>query len=518
MICLAPGTAEEAPPRFLFSKRRLPFRLILLGWSLLCACGMLLICSKSSPFYPMNDWVDVQCFFTVGRGILQGKMPYLDLYEQKGPVLYLLFALAALVSAKSFWGVFLLEVLCLGVFLFESARIGELLAPGPRWPLFLLPPVLSLLVAVSPAFSHGGSAEELFLPALALFLRVTLQSVQEDRPLKRREAFLCGILAALGLWVKYTFCGLFAGGAAALLLWYLLTRKARALGIALLYGALGILAVTAPLLLWFYARGALTALWQVYFVNNLTAYASGTGARHAGPLAALLKNWMWSAPAAAGCLWLWLRPGRRPGQGFLVLCAAVCLGLFTYANGRTYPYYALILSVFAGLGFEPLVWLLQKLPLQDKRGQGLLAGALSLGLLAGCLVAGYRQSGNVYLMAYEKEDMPQYRFAQLLREDPEATLLNLGFLDGGFYLASGVEPGSRFFCTFNIRLAQQDEEHDRLIQQGQVKYIVVRGKQSPGRNYTLIDQCSFPFEGRNWTYSLYRLSDQPAERTRRRPK
>ena len=75
MICLPPGTAEEAPPRFLFSKRRLPFRLILLGWSLLCACGMLLICSKSSPLYPMNDWVDVQCFFTVGRGILQGKMP-----------------------------------------------------------------------------------------------------------------------------------------------------------------------------------------------------------------------------------------------------------------------------------------------------------------------------------------------------------------------------------------------------------------------------------------------------------
>ena len=78
------------------NKRR---RIALLAWSFLCAFIVLLICSKSSPLYPMNDWVDVQCFFTVGRGITQGKMPYLDLYEQKGPLLYLFFAAAALISS-----------------------------------------------------------------------------------------------------------------------------------------------------------------------------------------------------------------------------------------------------------------------------------------------------------------------------------------------------------------------------------------------------------------------------------
>ena len=96
---------------------------LLLGWSFVCACVLLLICSKSSPLYPANDWVDVQCFFTVGRGIVQGKMPYLDLYEQKGPVLYLLFALAALISSDSFFGVFLLEVVCFTLFLYESVKI-----------------------------------------------------------------------------------------------------------------------------------------------------------------------------------------------------------------------------------------------------------------------------------------------------------------------------------------------------------------------------------------------------------
>ncbi len=68
----------------------------------LISAGILLICSKNSPLYPMNDWVDVNCFFTVGRGMRHGLTPYLDLYEQKGPLLYAVFALAAWISETSF--------------------------------------------------------------------------------------------------------------------------------------------------------------------------------------------------------------------------------------------------------------------------------------------------------------------------------------------------------------------------------------------------------------------------------
>ena len=476
----------------------------LAAWSLLSALAVLLICSKSSPLYPMNDWVDVQCFFTVGRGILQGKMPYLDLYEQKGPVLYLLFALAALISRESFLGVFLLEVLSLGAFVYLSARIAALWVRETSWLLFLLPPVLALTVGISPAFCHGGSVEQLFLPAMALFLKLGLTAIREDRPLKRGEAFLCGVLAGLALWVKYTFCGLFAGGALALAVWYAGTKKAKHIGSAALFGLLGAAAVTAPLLLWFRLRGALTALWQVYFVNNLTAYAAGTGARHAGPLAALGNNWMWSTFGALGCLWPLLQPKKQWGEALLLILSALTLGVFTYANGRTYPYYALILAAFSGMGWTGVLLLVQgaakKLP---RRAVPVTAALGAVLLLGGSVLTAYRTSGNVYLMAYEKEDMPQYRFAGLIRQRADASLLNLGFLDGGFYLAAGVEPETRFFCTFNLSLREQDEDQRQALRAGTVDFVVVRGKQSPGKNYTPVDTCSFPFEGRNWTYTLY---------------
>ena len=66
-----------------------------------------------SPFYPINEWSDPNCFLTVGRAMLDGKVMYRDIYEQKGPYVYFLHALAALISDTSFIGVWLMEVVTL---------------------------------------------------------------------------------------------------------------------------------------------------------------------------------------------------------------------------------------------------------------------------------------------------------------------------------------------------------------------------------------------------------------------
>jgi len=66
------------------------------------------VVSTCSPLFPFNPWDDANCFFTLGRGIIHGKVPYRDLYEQKGPLLYFLYALAALISEKSFTGAWII--------------------------------------------------------------------------------------------------------------------------------------------------------------------------------------------------------------------------------------------------------------------------------------------------------------------------------------------------------------------------------------------------------------------------
>ena len=99
-----------------------------MGFALLVSFAVLTVCSKNSFLYPMNDWVDVNCFFTVGRGITHGLVPYRDLYDQKGPLLYFVYALAALISEHSFLGVFVIETLLFALLLFIGGRIAELLS------------------------------------------------------------------------------------------------------------------------------------------------------------------------------------------------------------------------------------------------------------------------------------------------------------------------------------------------------------------------------------------------------
>ena len=54
---------------------------------LFCFClsfVILSLTSKCSFLYPFNDWVDANAFFTVGKSMMRGIVPYKDLFEQKG--------------------------------------------------------------------------------------------------------------------------------------------------------------------------------------------------------------------------------------------------------------------------------------------------------------------------------------------------------------------------------------------------------------------------------------------------
>ena len=475
----------------------------------LASFSVLAVCSKSSFLYPMNDWVDVNCFFTVGRGILRGLVPYRDLYEQKGPLIYFLFALAGQISESSFLGVYLLEGICFAWFLYLGGRTAETLSERKDafWPTAAL---TAVLVPVTPAFSHGSGAEEFFLPVLALGLFHVLKAMHEKKPLTGRQGFALGLCAAAALWTKYTFCGLYAGLAAAVLVWYLFTGKARQLPRLILFFLLGCLALSAAVVGWFAAKGALPQLWQAYFVNNLSQYSQNIrGGRYDMPLPNLLNNLPWSIPGALGLVWLAAGPKKRGWEALAAWLGAVCLFVFTYVSGRRYSYYALVMASFAPLGPAAAASLAARLVKSAKpRARALASGALGGALLLAGLFAAFRVSPNTYLMNVRKEEMPQYRFAEIIRQSGDRSLLNYGFLDGGFYYAAGVLPADLYFCTLNIDLPEAEESMQDSIRQGKTAFVITRSKElrNSGK-YELADEADMIFEGRNWHYFLYRRKD-----------
>jgi hypothetical protein len=470
----------------------------------LISVAVLLICSKNSPLYPMNDWVDVNCFFTVGRGMKHGLTPYLDLYEQKGPLLYAAYALAAWISETSFLGVFIVEALCFAAFLYISGRTAEMLS-GSKAAFAWAAAGLGIGVPLSPAFSHGGSAEELFLPVFALALYIVLKAMKERKPLTARQACSLGACGAAALWTKYTFCGLFAGLAIAVMIWYIADFRGRKLWKTVLQAALGAGIVTAAVLIRYLIAGALPALWQAYFTDNLTRYTQNIrSGNYDLPLPNLLNNLSWSIPAAIGMLWLICTGKKHWREAAACVLGAVGLFMFTYASGRRYPYYAIVMAAFGAPGFAALFGVIPGKIRENRIFRRAAAGIAALAVCLGPLAA-YHWSGNVYLMGKEKSELPQYQFAETIKEAEDKSLLNYGFLDGGFYFAAESLPVTRWFCTLNNDLPEMQQALKAAVASGETEFIITRQqKLKNAGQYELADRAEMVFEGRNWTYYLYR--------------
>ena len=235
---------------------------------------LLLIFSECSPLYALNTWVDPNCFMTVGRGMRAGLVPYRDLMEQKGPLLYVIHLVAALISPNSFHGVYPIEVLVHTAFLFASWKTARLFAKRGVLPVL----VAAFLVMIN-SYAYGDTAEMLCLPMLAWSLYDAVCYFKDDERRMSDGAFLRnGFLAGCVLWIKFSLLGLhFAWMAVIAIECVARERKiGRAVRMCLIF--LGGMALSAlPWLVYFGLNGAISDLIDVYFVQNITGYPNNEG-------------------------------------------------------------------------------------------------------------------------------------------------------------------------------------------------------------------------------------------------
>lgn len=65
----------------------------------------------TSPAIPQTMY-DVGIFRTIGKCWADGGVPYVDIFDQKGPILYMIYAFAALIGPSK-WPIFIIECLTL---------------------------------------------------------------------------------------------------------------------------------------------------------------------------------------------------------------------------------------------------------------------------------------------------------------------------------------------------------------------------------------------------------------------
>lgn len=430
----------------------------------------LLITSKNSFLYPMNDGVDMNAYFTMGKGFFDGVIPYKDLFDQKGPMVYLVYGIGTLISSTSFIGVFILEILFFSIFLYFSCKIIELLSENVYKYIYILIPLFSLLVTTSESFVHGGSVEEFCLPLVTYTLYLFLKFLK-SRIISLYEVIVEGIIAASLILTKYTLVGMSA--AFGLILVFLIFKQdglKSAFKFCLQF-LFGMLIVIIPWIIYFAYTNSFKDFIDVYFIINLTAYSSSEGF-----IESFLDfpNLFFENIISCGFIYLicmvlsfcWLKKYFNDERlSFIYSCILIFITiLFIYIGNVMHLYYALILFPFLIGG---LIWLFEKLDPMFIKIRKLRYGYIGYFVYYAVLfVLLFKGANYIYFIGTPKESLMQYQFAEIINEKEDATVLEYGWLDVGVYFASGKLPVTRYFVQMNFSYDNFPENHDE-----QVKYI-----------------------------------------------
>lgn len=469
----------------------------------------LLICTKSSFLYQMNDWYDVNAFFTMGKAMMQGRVPFLDLFEQKGPLLYFIYGIASLISSKTFIGVFVLEVLFGTFTLYYISKIMDIYI-SEKWSYIFLP-ILSALIFSSRSFTHGGSCEEFLFPFLAMSIYYFVLYLKTNQ-LTKKQVWIVGITAGILFWVKYTLLGFHIIFCMVFFFKKIFQKEYKDLFIKIGMFLLGFLVITLPIILYFALHHGLDALIQVYFLFNAKNYSTNISLFEKLQNCfitiyhVLLKYYLYIflifLPMIISIKTKMFFEKRIDNVFLLISCFSLLF--FIFIGGTNFRYYSLPIQLFMVFGLIFLVLLFQKKSFSCSKISIVLTILISL-------VFCFYFSPNTKYLRYKKEDYAQFVFAKKIEKN--ASILNYNFLDGGFYFTTNTIPNVYYFERNNVKYEVYPNIMDsqrKYIQNKEVDYVITKNNvkkkdlKQIEENYEKIDSHTQEYEGKMVTYSLYR--------------
>ncbi|WP_026527318.1 hypothetical protein [Butyrivibrio sp. VCD2006] len=515
------------------TKKRDTLIYIYLGISVLCC---LVLATRSSFLYPLNNWDDANSYFSMGKALFNGKMLYRDVFDQKGMYLYFLYGLSYLVSHTTFTGVFILEAVLGFVDIAFFYRIITMFTGSNTHMRKMLAGILATFtfaaIVCSRSFWWGGAAEEICLPFYVIGLYLTLDYFKNGYPngvMPFKTVLLGGIMAGFIANIKFTGLGFFFAWMMMVFFSYL-AHKEVALGIKACFVFLfGMFLPFVPWIIYFGIQGGLYEWYWGYVYVNVFVYTKVESENPGllGKLKDLAKilywlirdDWQYFAPVIVGMFGsvLGLKKKLLARLNVPVLFAFMFLGFF--GGGRELPYYSLPLSVFAVLGFSYLGYVITTLAFSEENGQeirdkagnnSVFEGIAAAVCLALSTVFIFLNSMNIPFMKVTRDSYFMYRFRDEVLETENSTLLNVGCLDAGLYTLCDIVPSCRWFQTQTLNIDEPENspylEQERYVREGLIDYVLVRDHlpDSINDHYDLIDKEIYGWDGNEFTYYLYR--------------
>jgi|GEM_PF-3354617 len=236
----------------------------------IAAVFVLFFSTSTSPFYD-NEGFDSMLFKQMGLAVLQGKIPYVDLFEHKGPIIFYINALGQwIVPGRT--GILLVQ------FMFMSFT---LVLWWKTIRLFLRPfvsfvTVLCLLALLIGFYALGNQCEEYMMPFACGALYISLKHLfSERKSLRNTDSLLLGLCFGFLFFVRPNDAVSQVGGLVfGLGILLVMDGGYKTLLRNALSFTAGFVLIALPILAWFGHHGALEDMYYGMVTHN-SNYAGG---------------------------------------------------------------------------------------------------------------------------------------------------------------------------------------------------------------------------------------------------
>ena len=437
------------------------------------------LCSQNSFLYALNIINDTNVYKTIGRGILDGLVPYKDLYDHKGPYVYLLFALLETWQPL----VYILEIVVCAISLHYAYKIMQLYKKNSILSLV----AFACLTYFSSSFRSAGAVEEFFFPMELYVTYLGLKYIKERQEITQKQFFLIGIYSGLMLWSKFTLLGFFVGWCIVPFVIMLKEKKYKELASNIGFIILGVIAITIPAGTYLGVNGAIPDFIQTYFIDNSHYVVEGGIFVNvvSALLIVLIKLPIQIITIVIGIIAI----KRERLEKWYFISILVVMVLITYSGGRTFHYYFFPFYMFMILGLI----LLKK----NWKSNIIIVAAMIINIL------NYQ---DLKLINNEIAEYPQYKFAKIIDTVETPTLLIYNTLDYGFFEIANVIPNCKYFFKCSID-GLAEEERNLYIKNKEVDFYICKNEEADFEGYELVAEESMEY-GTTLTFYLYQLIEK----------
>lgn len=483
-----------------------------LGVSLLLAlCFALVYYAFTTPL-GASIGSDNAIYMTMGTALAQGYAPYTEIFDHKGPLVFILQAIPQIFSGGySTLAIFVQQV----IFLFACLRLleriaGELHAPG----------VIAQLVYLAVAAMNvgGGNLTEEYtnvftLIGILIILRTFGAGLPKGSDGMLPRAAVLGGLCMLCFLTRANNVLVLCAMTLAIAAWMLLARRADLLVRCMGGFIAGMIACALPVVCWLACHGALAESVYGAIVHNMMYTQTGGGSRMEMLLRADYghRAILMAALALCGAA-TYVR--RNPGMALSMAAGAAAAGVAAFLSHKFYQHYLLLGAPLAAVGAARVFAVI--CARREKLGRALAAFAAALCVLYlgvwGVQTNSWRIAECEGLDVFTQQAQELY---SLVPEDERDSFMGYR-VEPKWYVAAKALPCMRFYFLQEVLADADPAVMDEIVQEFHTdppKWLVIYYNREFGPPYDArvaeIFETDYEYVDSRGTYQLKRLKEAP---------